>query len=161
VGRVRAGPGADWQELRWPAPLHDLFGVSGVEPSPAAPSWPLWPWLALLALLCLAPLLRRVPPPAVEKTAAERALSALAAADGFDALEAAVRRYLQERHGVGLARTAGEIEGEHPALGGVLRRCERARFGGPATAAELEDAASLARAAVAGEGQAGQKAKTG
>ncbi len=165
VLRVRPGPDADWSELKWLDPLHSLAAVAGVEVTPPPPLGPYWPWaVAVLAVALLAalPFLRRKPPPAPEVTPRERALAALASARSLDDAEAAVRHYLSERHAVPASRTPAEIEPEHPALGAVLRRCEAARFAGlPACPEDVEEALSLARATVAGEGESAQTAKAG
>jgi hypothetical protein len=166
--RVRPSPDAEGGELIWPEPLHDLKDVAEIEPTPPPPERTSWPWLLIafaFAALLLVPLLWRGPPRITPISPRRRALDALDALPGpaearFDAVEAVLRRYLAEEHAVPPARTAAELEKEWPAFAGVFRLCERARFSGlPVPPAELEEALSLARQALAEAGEKGEPGK--
>lgn len=166
--RVRPGPKAGWEELIWPDPLQGLKGVPDIESPPPPAEAGTWPWLLVLlagcAGLALLPLFWRGPARLPQATPRQRALEALASISGpggFDAAEAALRRFLAEEHSVPPARTAAELEKEWPAFAAVFRLCERARFSGaPAPQERLEEALRMARVAIAEGGQDGEPGKT-
>lgn len=132
---------ADIEELR------PITGIEEVPPRPAGPpASPRWPYPVAIIVLLIALIAwrrsRRRPPPDVWQWAEREARRLKPTPDDASAVDAAVREFCRRRWGVPAGRrTADELltllDGADgcPAaaldgLGGLLRRCERARFAG-------------------------------